>query len=61
MLYSVTHRGILSNDRTDCSFIFLFILCNFVIRPILQKALGVAPPRNSQQFANFFMPQENSN
>jgi uncharacterized membrane protein (DUF106 family) len=59
LISSVSHRGILSNDNTDCSFIFLYILSNFVIRPILQKVLGFAPPRNNNQFANFFAPQEN--
>jgi uncharacterized membrane protein (DUF106 family) len=57
-LSNVTHRGILSTDRTDCAFIFLFILSNFVIRPILQKILGVAPPRSSTQMPNFFEQME---
>jgi hypothetical protein len=56
---SISHRGILSNDKTDCSFIFLYILSNFCIRPVLQKLLGFAPPRNNNQFTNIFAPQEN--
>jgi len=56
----MSHRGILSNDNTDCSFIFLYILSNFVIRPILQKVLGFAPPRGGNQFNNFFTPPENN-
>ena len=54
LIYPLTHKGILSNDPTDCSFIFLYILSNFCMRPILQKAMGFAPPRNSNEFMNFF-------
>lgn len=35
-------------------------MSNLAIRPILQKVLGVEGPRNSQQLANFFMPQESA-
>lgn len=59
LLSSISHRGILSNDYTDCSFIFLYILSNFVMRPVIQKLLGFAAPRNNNQFGNFFAPQEN--
>jgi len=59
MISSMSHRGILSNDYTDCSFIFLYVLSNFCIRPVLQKLLGFAPPRNNNQFTNLFAPQEN--
>ena len=58
LLSSMTHRGILSNDKTDCSFIFLYILSNIVLRPIIQKILGFAPPRSSNQFPNFFGQNE---
>lgn len=58
LLSSVSHRGILSSDYTDCSFIFIYILSNFVMRPVIQKLLGFAPPRNNNQFANMFAPQE---
>lgn len=60
LLSGMTHRGILSNDMTDCSFIFLYILSNFVMRPVIQKVLGFAPPRNSNQFASFFGQGETS-
>jgi hypothetical protein len=59
LISTISHRGILSNDSTDCSFIFLYILSNFCIRPVLQKVLGFAPPRNNNQFTNLFAPQEN--
>jgi hypothetical protein len=60
LLSSVSHRGILSSDKTDCSFIFLYILSNVFLRPIIQKVMGFAPPRSSSQFPNFFgAPGEN--
>jgi hypothetical protein len=32
-------------DYTDCSFIFLYILCTMSLRQNLQKVLGFAPSR----------------
>jgi len=29
------------------------------MRPVIQKLLGFAAPRNNNQFGNFFAPQEN--
>lgn len=60
LIYSITHRGILSHNRNDCSFTFIYILSNLAIRPILQKILGVEGPRNGQQFTNLFNPSEDS-
>ena len=58
LISGLTHRGILSNDFTDCSFIFIYILSNFCIRPVIQKLLGFAPPRTNNQFGSFFGQQE---
>jgi hypothetical protein len=33
------------DDFTDCSFIFLYILCTMSLRQNLQKVLGFAPSR----------------
>jgi len=50
----------MSNNREDCSFIFIYILSNLAIRPVLQKVLGVDGPRTGNQFGNMFMqPPEN--
>lgn len=54
LISNLSHRGILSTDPCDCSFIFIFILSNLTIRPILQKILGTEGPRNANQFANMF-------
>jgi hypothetical protein len=36
---------LIGEDYTDCSFIFLYILCTMSIRQNLQKILGFAPSR----------------
>lgn len=59
MLSSLSHRGILSKDLTDCSFTFLYILCNVSFRPIIQKLLGFAPPRNTNQMPPLFNFDDN--
>ena len=59
LLRGLSHRGILSNDFTDCSFIFLYVLCNVSFRPIIQKMLGFAPPRTNNKMPDFFGLEEN--
>ena len=59
LLRKLSHRGILSNDYTDCSFIFLYVLCNVSFRPIIQKMLGFAPPRTNNKMPDFFGLEEN--
>ena len=41
----ITHRGLIGTDYTDCSMIFIYILSNVSLRPIMRKVLGVAGPR----------------
>ena len=60
LLRALSHRGILSNDFTDCSFIFLYILCNISFRPIIQKILGFAPPRSTNKMPDWFGLDENN-
>ena len=60
LLRGLSHRGILSNDYTDCSFIFLYVLCNISFRPIIQKMLGFAPPRSNNKMPDFFGLEENN-
>ena len=61
LISGMSHRGILSNDLTDCSFIFLYVLCNVSFRPIIQKLLGFAPPRNTNQTPGMWNPLDDSN
>ena len=59
LLRGLSHRGILSNDFSDCSFIFLYVLCNISFRPIIQKMLGFAPPRTTNKVPDFFGLEDN--
>uniref|UniRef100_A0A0N5AYP4 Phenylalanine--tRNA ligase beta subunit n=1 Tax=Syphacia muris TaxID=451379 RepID=A0A0N5AYP4_9BILA len=55
-IQGLSHRNLIGDDYTDCSFIFLYILCTMTIRQNLQKMLGFAPSRamNRQVPPSFF-------
>jgi len=57
MVQGLSHRNLVGDDFTDCSFIFLYILCTMSIRQNIQKMLGFAPSRAaSKQSNNMFAP-----
>ncbi|KAI1289967.1 Calcium load-activated calcium channel [Halotydeus destructor] len=57
MVQGLSHRNLSGEDYTDCSFIFLYILCTMSIRQNIQKLLGFAPSRAvSKQTSNMFGP-----
>eukprot|EP01016_Furgasonia_blochmanni_P016424 TRINITY_DN1950_c0_g1_i2.p2 TRINITY_DN1950_c0_g1~~TRINITY_DN1950_c0_g1_i2.p2 ORF type:complete len:196 (+),score=66.46 TRINITY_DN1950_c0_g1_i2:169-756(+) len=49
---SITHRGLLGEDSTDCSYIFIYIMFSFIVRGNIQKIFGFEPPRSH---FNYFM------
>ncbi|XP_057374168.1 calcium load-activated calcium channel-like [Daphnia carinata] len=54
----LSHRNLSGEDYTDCSFIFLYILCTMSIRQNIQKLLGFAPSRAaSKQSGGLFGQQ----
>jgi len=54
-LQGISHRNLPGTDYTDCSFIFLYILCTMAIRQNVQKLLGFAPSRAvSKQSGSMF-------
>uniref|UniRef100_T1JJ28 Calcium load-activated calcium channel n=1 Tax=Strigamia maritima TaxID=126957 RepID=T1JJ28_STRMM len=56
-LQGLSHRNLMGDDYTDCSFIFLYILCTMSIRQNIQKLLGFAPSRTAnKQSGNLFGP-----
>ncbi|RWS14401.1 transmembrane and coiled-coil domain-containing protein 1-like isoform X1 [Dinothrombium tinctorium] len=56
-IQGLSHRNLPGEDYTDCSFIFLYILCTMSIRQNIQKLLGFAPSRAaSKQTGNIFGP-----
>lgn len=46
-IQGLSHRNLPGDDLTDCSFIFLYVLCTMSIRSNIQKILGFAPSRTS--------------
>ncbi|CAB3410923.1 unnamed protein product [Caenorhabditis bovis] len=44
-IQGLSHRSLAGDDMTECSFIFLYILCTMTVRQNLQKILGFAPTR----------------
>lgn len=46
-IQGLSHRNLAGNDLTDCSFIFLYVICTMSIRSNVQKLLGFAPSRAS--------------
>lgn len=46
-IQGLSHRNLPGDDLTDCSFIFLYVLCTMSIRSNIQKLLGFAPSRAS--------------
>lgn len=56
-IQGLSHRNLSGDDYTECSFIFLYILCTMSIRQNIQKMLGFAPSRTaSKQSGNIFGP-----
>merc|ERR1712073_135352 len=59
-IQGLSHRNLMGSDMTDCSFIFLYILCTMSIRQNIQKALGFAPSRAaSAQAGSLWHPDPN--
>merc|ERR1712109_193729 len=58
-IQGLSHRNLMGSDMTDCSFIFLYILCTMSIRQNIQKALGFAPSRAASKQTNMWAPDPN--
>lgn len=58
LVQGITHRGLAGADMTDCSFFFIYILCQISVRGNIQKLLGFAPPSKYDSAANMFAPPE---
>lgn len=57
----ISHRNLNGEDYTDCSFLFLYILCTMSVRQNIQKILGVEPSRAASKLGNgFFTPPSSS-
>jgi len=57
-IQNISHRNLMGDDYTDCSFIFLYILCTMSIRQNIQKMLGFAPSRAANKQGSGFFPTQ---
>ncbi|EGR30186.1 hypothetical protein IMG5_138720 [Ichthyophthirius multifiliis] len=48
LLQSLTHRGLIGNDMTDCAYIFIYVQSAYIWRTNIQKYFGFEPPQNKQ-------------
>lgn len=53
-IQGLSHRNLPGDDYTECSFIFLYILCTMSIRQNIQKLLGFAPSRAASKQSGLF-------
>nr|CAB3267015.1 transmembrane and coiled-coil domain-containing protein 1-like [Phallusia mammillata] len=62
LFQGISHRGLMGDDFTDCSFIFLYILSTMSIRQNIQKLLGFSPSRAAakQSGGGLFQPPQPS-
>lgn len=61
-LHGFSHRNLPGQDYSDCSFIFVYILCTMSIRQNIQKLLGFGPSRAASKQGGtagaFFTPPQ---
>eukprot|EP00761_Pharyngomonas_kirbyi_P013496 gb/GECH01013525.1/.p1 GENE.gb/GECH01013525.1/~~gb/GECH01013525.1/.p1 ORF type:complete len:180 (+),score=46.38 gb/GECH01013525.1/:1-540(+) len=57
LLQNVSHRNVLGNDMTDCSFTFIYVLSSMSLRTNIQKLMGFQP---QQQAPSFLQPSSSS-
>ena len=53
MIQGMTHRNLPGSDFTECAMIFIYVLSNVCIRPIIVKVLGFEPPRGMNKNSMF--------
>eukprot|EP00049_Salpingoeca_infusionum_P018915 m.359292 g.359292 ORF g.359292 m.359292 type:complete len:178 (+) comp18511_c0_seq1:61-594(+) len=52
LIQGMTHRGLLGDDATDCSFMFLYALITMAVRQNLQKWLGFGLSRAASKVSS---------
>lgn len=60
LLTSISHRGLVGDDFTECSYIFIYIIVSYLIRGNIQKIFGFENNPKSNMFNPFGlqMPQQ---
>ncbi|PAA63513.1 hypothetical protein BOX15_Mlig007528g1, partial [Macrostomum lignano] len=60
LLQGISHRNLLGEDYSDCSFTFLYVICTMSVRQNVQKLLGFAPSRSASKQSGFFGQSQSS-
>jgi len=50
LIRGMTHRNLPGSDFTDCSMVFVYVLCSLSIRSNVQRFFGFTPPKGSGSF-----------
>jgi calcium load-activated calcium channel len=58
LMLTMSHRNLPGNDITDCSMIFIYVLCSFAIRANVQRFFGFAPKKSAPGAGMFDMPDD---
>jgi calcium load-activated calcium channel len=60
LLTSISHRGLVGDDFTECSYIFIYVIVSYLIRGNIQKIFGFENNPKSSLFNPFGMqmPQQ---
>lgn len=48
LMQSVTHRGLVGEDLTECSYLFVYLLSGYLLRANIQKIFGFEGPATQQ-------------
>lgn len=56
LLQGVTHRGLVGDDMTECSYLFIYLLASYLYRANIQKIFGFEGPNLPSSMGPFGMP-----
>lgn len=52
MLQGITHKGLVGEDATECSYLFIYLMASYLFRANIQKIFGFEGPANNNQMMN---------
>ena len=57
LIRGMSHRGIENDNFYDCSFLFIYVLGNMSIRPMMSKFLGTEAPKGAKGASMWQLPE----
>lgn len=52
LLQSMTHRGLVGDDITECSYLFIYLLASYIYRANIQRIFGFEGPTTQNNMMN---------